>query len=167
MEVSPELAEERGLSHMGWAHVVTARTAIEARVLVTERMRPMKIGKRTLHTVWLPYHWGSNGYTTGDSANDLFGITLDPNVLIQESKAGTCDVQPGRRPTGPALLEYVERYRERAGVADEHFRPIVTANLAKAKKKKKRKHGDSPKDRTKNTSQHQRHGDEGTDTADE
>ena len=29
---------------------------------------------------------------TGDSANDLFGISLDPNVLIQESKVGTCDV---------------------------------------------------------------------------
>ncbi|MDQ6937208.1 MAG: hypothetical protein M3140_05800, partial [Actinomycetota bacterium] len=120
-------------------------------------MSPMRIGKRTLHTVWLPYHWGRNGYVTGDSANDLFGIALDPNVLIQESKAGTCDVQPGRRPTGPALLEYVERYRERAGVADEHFRPIVTANLARAKKKK-HKH--------KGTSKHRQHGGEGTDSAD-
>ena len=31
-EVSPELAAERGLSHLGWATIVTARTAIEARV---------------------------------------------------------------------------------------------------------------------------------------
>ena len=37
-EVSPELAAERGLEHLGWATIVTARNAIEARVLVTERM---------------------------------------------------------------------------------------------------------------------------------
>ena len=38
-EVSPELAAERGLEHGGWATIVTARAAIEARVLVTERLR--------------------------------------------------------------------------------------------------------------------------------
>jgi formate dehydrogenase major subunit len=64
---------------------------------------------------------------TGDSANDLLGITVDPNVLIQESKVGTCDVRPGRRPTGPALLELVKDYQQRAGVYDDHTRPIVTA----------------------------------------
>ena len=31
-------------------------------------------------------------------------------------KAATCDVRPGRRPRGPALVEYVEGYRQRAGV---------------------------------------------------
>ena len=41
VEVHPELARERGLKHGGWATVVTARSAIEARVLVTERMRPV------------------------------------------------------------------------------------------------------------------------------
>jgi formate dehydrogenase major subunit len=40
---------------------------------------------------------------------------LDPNVHIQESKAATCDIRPGRRPRGPALLELVESYRARAG----------------------------------------------------
>ena len=40
-EVSPELAAERGLEHNGWATIVTARSAIEARVLVTERIRPL------------------------------------------------------------------------------------------------------------------------------
>ena len=125
-EVSPQLARERGLEHGGWGHVVTARSAVEGRVLVTERLRPLRVDGRTIHQVWLPYHWGSGGYVTGDSANDLFGISLDPNVLIQESKVGTCDVQPGRRPTGTALLEYVAGYQRRSGVADRHTRPIVT-----------------------------------------
>jgi formate dehydrogenase major subunit len=117
-EVSPELARERGLVHRGWATIVTARTAIEARVLVTERMTPLQVGGRTVHQIGLPYHWGvgAEAVVSGDSANDLFGVTLDPNVHIQETKVASCDIQPGRRPRGPALLEYVASYRERAGV---------------------------------------------------
>jgi len=41
---------------------------------------------------------------------------VDPNVFIQESKVATCDIQPGRRPRGPALLEYIAGYRQRAGI---------------------------------------------------
>jgi formate dehydrogenase major subunit len=127
VEVSPELAAERGLENGGWCHVVTARSAIEGRVLVTDRLKPLRVEGRTVHQVWLPYHWGTSGLVTGDSANDLFGIALDPNVLIQESKAGTCDVQPGRRPTGKALAAYVAGYQHRSGVYDDHQVPIVTA----------------------------------------
>ena len=117
-EISPELAQERGIEHLAYATIVTARTAIEARVLVTERMTPLTVGGSTVHQVGLPYHWGvgSEAYVTGDSANDLIGLTLDPNVHIQESKVGSCDIQPGRRPRGPELLRYVEEYRSRAGI---------------------------------------------------
>ena len=115
-EVSPELAAERGLRHMGWATIVTARAAIEARVLVTERLQPLTVQGRALHQVGLPYHWGRKGLTTGDSANDLFPLALDPNVHIQEVKAGTCDIRAGRRPRGPALGRLVEEYRRRAGI---------------------------------------------------
>jgi formate dehydrogenase major subunit len=128
VEVSPELAEERGLAHLGWAHIVTARAAIEARVLVTDRLVPLRVEDRTIHQIWLPYHWGNEGVVTGDSANDLVGIALDPNVLIQESKVGTCDIQPGRRPTGPALLRYVAEYQQRAGLTPDHHTPIVTTS---------------------------------------
>ncbi|NMO52845.1 molybdopterin-dependent oxidoreductase [Actinoplanes sp. TBRC 11911] len=128
VEVSPQLAAERGLHHLGWAHVITARTAIEARVLVTDRLVPLRIEDRTIHQIWLPYHWGNEGVVTGDSANDLVGLALDPNVLIQESKVGTCDIQPGRRPIGPALLRYVADYQQRAGLAPDHHTPIVTTS---------------------------------------
>jgi formate dehydrogenase major subunit len=117
-EISPELARERGLEHLGWATIITARTAIEARVLVTDRVVPLRVGGRIIHQVGLPYHWGVGGsaLSRGDSANDLFGVTLDPNVHIQESKVASCDIQPGRRPTGPALLDYVAAHRARAGI---------------------------------------------------
>jgi formate dehydrogenase major subunit len=120
IEVSPQLAAERGLTHLGWAHLVTARSAVEGRLLVTERLAPLRLGDHVVHQICIPYHWAHGaGLTTGDSANDLFGITLDPNVLIQETKVGTCDIRAGRRPTGEALLRYVEDHRRRAGITPE------------------------------------------------
>jgi formate dehydrogenase major subunit len=116
-EVSPALAAERGLENGGWATIATARSAIEARVLVTDRMRPLRVGDQQVHQVGLPYHWGSTGLTTGDSANDLVNVTVEPNVRIQD-KVGTCDIRPGRRPRGPDLLTYVQDYRDRAGVGE-------------------------------------------------
>jgi formate dehydrogenase major subunit len=113
-EVGPELAAERGLEHGGWATILTARAAIEARVVVTDRMTPLTVQGRRVHQVGLPYHWGGRGLSKGDSANDLFHLTLDPNVHIQEDKAATCDIRPGRRPRGPALPAFVERHREGA-----------------------------------------------------
>jgi formate dehydrogenase major subunit len=95
-EVSPELAEEAGLTHRGWATISTPRSEIEARVLVTRRIRPVEVQGRVTHQVGLPYHWGSRGLTTGGSANDLTAIVLDPNVHIQEVKALACAIRPGR-----------------------------------------------------------------------
>jgi formate dehydrogenase major subunit len=120
VEVSPQLAAERGLEHGGWATVVTARQAVEARVLVTDRIKPLIIGShppRAMHLVGVPYHWGSVGIVTGDSGNELLPLALDGNVHISEYKAATCDIRPGRRPRGRARLELVEEYRRRAGVA--------------------------------------------------
>jgi formate dehydrogenase major subunit len=118
-EVSPELAAERGLEHMGWATVISARSAIEARVLVTRRMKPLQAGGRTVHQIGLPWHWGPNGLTTGDAANELSHLALDPNVHIQEVKAMAVDIQPGRRPRGPELRDLIRSYQQRAGITDE------------------------------------------------
>ena len=118
-EVSPELAAERGLEHMGWATIISARSAIEARVLVTRRMKPLTAGRRTLHQIGLPWHWGPNGLTTGDAANELSHLALDPNVHIQEVKAMAVDIRPGRRPRGPELRDLIRSYQERAGITDE------------------------------------------------
>ena len=116
VEVSPELARLRGLHHLGWAHVVTSRAMVEARVMVTDRMAPLRIDGNVVHQVWLPYHWGPTGLVTGDVVNDLLGVVADPNVLIQESKVSTCDVRPGRRPRGRALTAELAAVRERAGI---------------------------------------------------
>jgi formate dehydrogenase major subunit len=116
-EVSPELAAERGLEHGGWATIVSARAAVEARVMVTRRMRPLNVHGRHTHQVGLPYHWGRRGLVKGDAANELLSLVLDRNVHISEFKTSTCDIRPGRRPRGPALRELLEDYRRRAGVS--------------------------------------------------
>jgi formate dehydrogenase major subunit len=99
-EVSPALARERGLTHGGWAIVSTARGAIECRVLVTARLRPLKLDGRLVHQIGLPYHWGGVGRARGDSTNDLIALVGDPNVIIQEAKAFTGNIEPGRRGKG-------------------------------------------------------------------
>ena len=77
---------------------------VEARVLVTERIPPLVVAGRRLHQVGLPYHWGWAGLSTGDTANDLVALSLDPNVHIQETKAFACDIIAGRRPAGPGRV---------------------------------------------------------------
>ena len=115
-EVSPELAAQAGLEHAGWATLVSARGAIEARVMVTDRMTPLHLDGRVVHQIGMPYHWGPNGYARGDAMNELSSMALDPSSHIQEVKALTVDVRPGRRPRGPARQDLVHEYRRRAGI---------------------------------------------------
>lgn len=128
-EISPELAAEVGLEPYGWATLVSPRAAIEARVLVTKRMTPLTIGGKTVHQIGLPYHWGVGGQgavVEGDSANDLLGVTMDPNVYIQNSKYVAGTIMPGRRPRGPELVDFVEKYQREAGLSPESGNQQVT-----------------------------------------
>jgi formate dehydrogenase major subunit len=103
-EISPELAADLDVNHGEFVTVTTARGIIEARALVTSRMRPLWVQGRTVHQVGLPYHWGTNGLSKGDTVNDLLVISEEPNVRIMETKALLCNVTPGRRQSGPAAL---------------------------------------------------------------
>ena len=109
-EVSPELAAQIGLQHGKWATIITARALVEARVLVTPRMRPLRIDGHMLHQVGLPYHWGYRGQVTGDVVNDLLAISEEPNVRIMETKALLCNVIPGRRARGQEALQELHAY---------------------------------------------------------
>jgi formate dehydrogenase major subunit len=103
-EVSPELAAEEGLRNGGWATISTGRGEIEARVLVTERMRPLRMGGRWIHQIGLPYHWGNCGLIVGDSTNELLALGADGNVSIMESKAITGNIRRGRRDKRARLI---------------------------------------------------------------
>jgi formate dehydrogenase major subunit len=97
-ELSPELATERGIKHGEWLIISTPRGEIEGRALVTRRMRPLYMSGRVVHQIGLPFHWGFQGRSTGSITNDLAHMVLEPNVSIEEAKAFTCNVRPGRFP---------------------------------------------------------------------
>ena len=114
-EVSPELAAQVGLRHGDWATISTPRATIEAHVLVTPRIRPLKIDGRTVHQVGLPYHWGYRGKAKGDVVNDLLVISEEPNVRIMETKALVCNLRPGRRARGQqASKQHESQVRQQA-----------------------------------------------------
>jgi formate dehydrogenase major subunit len=96
VELGPELAAERGIVNAGWLTVETARGRIEARALVTGRLRPLVVAGRTVHQVGLPFHWAFAGEVVGDNANDLTALVADPNVSMHECKAFACQVRAGR-----------------------------------------------------------------------
>jgi formate dehydrogenase major subunit len=73
-------------------------------VLVTERLAPLKVAGRVIHQIGLPYHWGRSGLVKGDAANELVSFVADPNVTIQESKALTGNIEPGRRSSGRRVV---------------------------------------------------------------
>ncbi|UTR13061.1 formate dehydrogenase-N subunit alpha [Evansella sp. LMS18] len=100
LEISPELASELGVQSKDFVTVETGRGKIEARALVTKRMRPLKVEGKMVHTVGMPIHWGYSGVATGSVPNDLSAIVADPNVYIHSSKAFTCNVKKGRLPGG-------------------------------------------------------------------
>ena len=55
------------------------------------RFIPLTVRGRVIHQVGLPYHWGVGGggaIVRGNSANDMLGVALDANVLIQEFESG-------------------------------------------------------------------------------
>jgi len=96
VEISPELAGERGVANGDWVVVSTPRGEIEARALVTPRLKPVIVDGRPAHTVGMPIHWGYAGETVGAIVNDLSPLSLDPNADIHSAKSFVCQLRPGR-----------------------------------------------------------------------
>ncbi|HUA09284.1 MAG TPA: formate dehydrogenase-N subunit alpha [Candidatus Acidoferrales bacterium] len=99
-EIDPQLAVEKGIASGDWVTISTALGEMEARALVSGRMRPLRLGKgRRVHQIGVPYNYGSMvGFARGDSVGNLIPISLEPNVSIHESKTLTCNIRLGRRP---------------------------------------------------------------------
>ncbi len=93
VEISPELALERRIGNTDWVRVSTPRGSVRVKALVTRRMRAFTINGHTVHHVGLPFHWGYQGLSTGDAANELTALVAEPNVSIHEAKAFMCNVE--------------------------------------------------------------------------
>jgi formate dehydrogenase major subunit len=97
IEMSPELADEKGVKNGDWVTVYTARGEVEGKALVTRRMRPFIIDGKTVHEIGIPWHWGYQGLARGDVVNDISALVADPNVSIHEGKVFSGNLRPGRR----------------------------------------------------------------------
>jgi formate dehydrogenase major subunit len=93
VEISEELAAEKGIVNGGRVIVETARGRIEAVALVTKRFKPFQINGTRIHQIGMPWHWGYTGLSTGDSANLLTPHVGDANTMIPEFKAFLCNVR--------------------------------------------------------------------------
>jgi formate dehydrogenase major subunit len=115
VEMSPELAAKLKIENSDYVCIVSLRGAIEARALVSRRIRPMNLNGKTVHQVAVPFHFGAAGPLRGNAANNLVAISGEPNVTIMESKALLCNIIPGRLPRGPAFLDWLERNAPQSG----------------------------------------------------
>jgi formate dehydrogenase major subunit len=99
VEISKELAAEKGIKSGEKVTVSSARGSLWAVAIVTDRMRPFKVMNTTIHQVGLPWHFGwqypADG-SGGDSANLLTPFIGDPNTMIPESKAFMVNVEKAR-----------------------------------------------------------------------
>ncbi|HEY64475.1 MAG TPA: molybdopterin-dependent oxidoreductase, partial [Caldilineae bacterium] len=93
VEMSPELAEEKGIQNGDKVIVESIRGSIEAVALVTRRLRPFHLNGRIVHQIAMPWHWGYRGLTVGGSANELTPPVGDANTMIPETKAFLCEVR--------------------------------------------------------------------------
>ena len=132
-EISPELAVELKISNGDHISIVSLRGAIEARALVSRRIRPLHLNGKTVHQIAMPFHFGSAGPVKGGATNDLVPISGEPNVTIMEAKALTCNIVPGRLPRGPAFEEWLNKYVPKGGPPNLHpEQPAAGAPCARA-----------------------------------
>jgi formate dehydrogenase major subunit len=102
VEMSPELASERGIAHGDWVVVSSPRGEIEARAMVTPRLHTLIVQGKRVHQVGLPIHFSYAGEVAGGQANELSPIVTEPNVTMHEGKAFTVQVRKGRMPGNPS-----------------------------------------------------------------
>ena len=96
LEMSKELAAERGIQNGDKVTVSSARGEIWAIAVITDRFRPFKVMGTTVHQVGLPWHFGwqyPEDGSGGDSANILTPFIGDANTMIPESKAFMVNVK--------------------------------------------------------------------------
>jgi formate dehydrogenase major subunit len=94
VEMSLELAKEKGIANADQVRVFNDRGSIEMVAMVTPRFKPFTIDGKTVHQVGMPWHWGyASGYTTGAIANDLTPNVGDANSSIPEYKAYLVNVE--------------------------------------------------------------------------
>jgi len=93
VEMSHELAKEKGIKNGDGVIVESARGRVEAIAMVTVRMRPFTVQGKIVHEVGMPFCFGWTTPGCGDSTNRLTAYVADPNTTIPEFKASLVNVR--------------------------------------------------------------------------
>ena len=95
VEISEELAAEKGIAKGGRVRVWGKRGQVWAKAVVTRRIKPMQCDGKTIHVVGIPLHWGFMGVAKkGWGPNSLTPFVGDANVETPEFKAFLVNIEP-------------------------------------------------------------------------
>jgi formate dehydrogenase major subunit len=95
VEMSEELAAEKGISTGEPVTVQSIRGQVQGVAIVTKRFKPFTVAGETVHQIGVPWHWGFSGLCVGDSANKLSPYVGDANTMIPEFKAFLVRLEKG------------------------------------------------------------------------
>ena len=99
VEMSPELAKEKSIKNGDFVVIESMRGKAEAVAMVTVRIRPFKIGDKTIHLIGAPYSFGWSTPGRGDAINRLTPAVGDPNTTIPEFKACCVNISKATKVT--------------------------------------------------------------------
>jgi len=99
VEISEQLAQEKGIQNGGWVRVWSARGELKAKVYVTKRIKPLMCDGKPVHVVGIPHHYGFTGLTKkGFGPNSLTPVVGDANTETPEFKAFLVNIEPTTAP---------------------------------------------------------------------
>jgi formate dehydrogenase major subunit len=94
VEISEDLAREKGITAGGWVRVFSKRGSVTAKAVVTKRISTLTCDGQRVHIVGIPLHWGFIGVAKkGFGPNSLTPFVGDANIETPEYKAFLVDIE--------------------------------------------------------------------------
>ena len=94
VEISEQLAQEKGIATGDKVKVRSNRGFIKAVAVVTKRIKTLDVDGKKVHTVGIPIHWGFKGVTKpGFITNTLTPFVGDANCQTPEYKAFLVNIE--------------------------------------------------------------------------
>ncbi|ONG54261.1 formate dehydrogenase-N subunit alpha [Pseudoroseomonas deserti] len=101
VELSEELAREKGIAGGSWVRVWSKRGSVRAKAVVTKRIRPLICDGKTVHVIGIPLHWGFVGAARkGFGPNSLSPFVGEANIETPGYKAFLVNIEPSTAPRG-------------------------------------------------------------------
>ena len=103
VEMSHELAAEKGIKNGDHVVVESIRGKVEAVAMVTVRITPFTVEGKTVHLIGMPFCFGWTTPGVGDATNRLTPSIGDPNTTIPEYKACLVNIRKADKVTELAI----------------------------------------------------------------